>query len=253
MKNHDDRWAHGKVALVTGGATGIGRGTVERLAQRGAQVAILYGTSKEKAEALVAHLLGEGTKAIAVQADVADDQAVRKAVASVLDWSGNRLDLLVNNAGTTKFIPAGDLEAIDREIWSKIMDTNVLGTFQVTRACAEALKSSGGAVVNVGSIAGYMGRGSSIPYTVSKGAVITLTKVFARILAPQVRVNSVAPGIVMTDWVAGHEDHVKLQTADTLLGRPAEVEDVVDAIEGFLRFGNFVTGQTLIVDGGFYL
>lgn len=253
MRDHDEKWAYRKVALVTGGATGIGRGCVERLAKRGAEVAILYGKSKEKAEALVAHLLGEGTKAIAVQADVADDQAVRRAVSTVLAWSGNRLDLLVNNAGTTKFIPAEDLDAIDRDTWDRIMDTNVLGTFQVTRACAEALKAAGGAVVNVSSIAGFMGRGSSIPYTVSKGAVITLTKVFARILAPQVRVNSVAPGIVMTDWVAGHEEHVKLQSADTLLGRPAEVDDVVDAIEGFLRFGNFVTGQTLIVDGGFYL
>jgi len=98
-----------------------------------------------------------------------------------------------------------------------------------------------------------MGRGSSIPYAVSKGALLTLTKAFARILAPNVRVNAVAPGVILTDWVAGQEEHIKLQTANTLLGRPAEVEDVVDAIEGFLRFGNFVTGATLVVDGGFYL
>ena len=249
----DDCWAERKVAFITGGATGIGRGCAMRLANRGADVAIIYSRSKAKAEKLVEELQEHETKAIALQADIADDTAVRRAVSELLDWSGNRLDLLVNNAGATRFVPMNDLNAIDRETWDLIMDTNVLGTFQVTRACADALKKAGGSVVNVASIAGFMGRGSSIPYAISKGAIITMTKSFARVLAPEVRVNAIAPGIVMTDWVAGQEEHVKLQSADTLLGRPAEVEDIVDAIEGFLRFGNFITGQTLIVDGGFYL
>ncbi len=248
-----EQWAQGMVALVTGGATGLGRGCVERLAKRGADIAIIYGHSKDKALQVVKQLEQGNTRAVAVQADVGDDEAVKRAVAEILAWSGGRLDILVNNAGVTRFIEMDHLDEITREAWDVIMDTNVLGTFQVTRACAEALKQAHGAVVNVTSIAGLMGRGSSIPYAVSKGALITLTKVFARVLAPNVRVNAVAPGVIMTDWVAGHEEHIKLQTADTLLGRPAEVEDVVDAIEGFLRFGNFVTGATLVVDGGFYL
>ncbi|MDD3996386.1 MAG: SDR family NAD(P)-dependent oxidoreductase [Sphaerochaetaceae bacterium] len=248
-----DRWALGKVALVTGGATGLGKGCVERLAKRGANIAIIYGHSKEKALQLVKELEQNNTKAVAVQADVTDDEAVKKAVGEILTWSGNRLDILVNNAGVTRFIQMDHLDEVTRDAWDIIMNTNVLGTFQMTRACAEALKQAHGAVVNVSSIAGLMGRGSSIPYAVSKGALLTLTKAFARILAPNVRVNAVAPGVILTDWVAGQEEHIKLQTANTLLGRPAEVEDVVDAIEGFLRFGNFVTGATLVVDGGFYL
>ena len=248
-----EQWALGKVALVTGGATGLGKGCVERLAKRGADIAIIYSHSRDKASELVKELEEGSTKAIAVQADVADDESVKKAVKDILAWSGNRLDILVNNAGITRFIQMDHLDEVSREAWDLIMNTNVLGTFQMTRTCAEALKQAHGSVVNVSSIAGLMGRGSSIPYAVSKGALLTLTKVFARVLAPHVRVNAVAPGVILTDWVAGQEEHIKLQTANTLLGRPAEVEDVVDAIEGFLRFGNFVTGATLIVDGGFYL
>jgi 3-oxoacyl-[acyl-carrier protein] reductase len=250
---NNNRWAEGKVALVTGGATGIGKGCVLRLASRGADIAIIYSKSKEKAEQLVKELQENNTRAIALQADITDDIAVRKVIDEILVWSGNRLDILINNAGRTRFIAMEDLDAITRDVWDSIMDTNVLGTFQVTRACAAALKETEGSVLNVASIAGLMGKGSSMPYAVSKGALITLTKAFARVLAPNVRVNAVAPGIVMTDWVAGQEEHVRIQSKNTLLGRPAEIEDVVNTIEGFLRFGGFVTGQTLVVDGGFYL
>lgn len=246
------KWALGKVALVTGGATGIGRGTVLRLVRAGASVAFVYAHSAEKAASLVRELTQEGHDVISLQCDIADDDSVRLMVSEMLQWKSH-IDILVNNAGVTRFIPMDDLEGVTRDDWSNMLNINVIGSFQVTRALAPYLKESKGVVVNVASIAGLMGRGSSIPYAVSKGALITLTKCLARVLAPEARVNAVAPGVVLTDWVAGQEEHIKLQTANTLLGRVAEVDDVVDAIEGFICNGGFVTGQTLIVDGGYYL
>jgi 3-oxoacyl-[acyl-carrier protein] reductase len=245
-------WAIGKVALVTGGATGIGRGTVLRLAHAGASVACIYAHSADKATSLVRELTQEGHDVICLQCDIANDDSVRSMVSELLQWKSH-IDILINNAGVTRFVHMDDLEGVTSEDWANMLNINVVGSFQVTRACAPYLKESKGVVVNVASIAGLMGRGSSIPYAVSKGALITLTKCLARVLAPEARVNAVAPGVVLTDWVAGQEEHIKLQTANTLLGRVAEVDDVVDAIEGFICNGGFVTGQTLIVDGGYYL
>jgi len=245
-------WAQGKVALVTGGATGIGKGTVLRLARAGASVAIIYSHSAEKAASLVQELTQEGHDVISLQCDIANDGSVRSMASKMMQWK-SRIDILVNNAGVTRFVQMDDLEGVTKNDWANILNVNVVGTFQVTRAFAPYLKENNGVVVNVASIAGLMGRGSSIPYAVSKGALITLTKCLARVLAPQARVNAVAPGVVLTDWVAGQDEHIKLQTTNTLLGRVAEVDDVVDAIEGFLCNGGFVTGQTLVVDGGFYL
>jgi len=241
------------VVLVTGGATGIGRGCVLRMASHGASTVIWYAHSKDKAEQLKQEIAETyGTPCMTVQADVNDDAQVRAGVKQAVDAFG-RIDVVVNNAGRTRFVAMDDLEGVTTEDWDAIMNTNVRGAFFVTRACAEQLKKNKGCVVNISSIAGFMGRGSSIPYAVSKGALINLTKCLARAMAPDVRVNSVAPGIVLTDWVAGQEEHIERQSAGTLLGRPAEVEDVVNAVDGFVQYGNFVTGQTLIVDGGFYL
>ncbi len=242
----------GKIALITGGATGIGRSCAERLSALGASVVINYSRSKDKAEQLASQLESRGTPAMAVQADVAQDGDVRNMVEQILSRFG-RIDILVNNAGRTRFVAMDDLEGVTEEDWDMIMNTNVRGAFYVTRACASELKRNNGCVVNISSIAGFMGRGSSIPYSVSKGALINLTKCLARALAPEVRVNSIAPGIVLTDWVIGQEEHIKRQSGGTLMGRAAEAVDVADAVEGMIIHGGFVTGQTLIVDGGFYL
>ncbi|MFA6507279.1 MAG: SDR family oxidoreductase [Treponemataceae bacterium] len=242
----------GKTVLVTGGCTGIGRSCALKLAALGANVAVNYSRSAEEARQVVAEIEAIGRKAIAVKADIAVDVEIRAMVARILAEFGG-IDVLINNAGRTHYIDIADLEGVGEQQWDEIFDTNVKGTFFVTRSCAAALKKANGCVVNVASIAGYIGRGSSIPYAVSKAAIINLTKNLARALAPKVRVNAVAPGIVNTRWVSGKEEHVKRQSEGTPLGRVAEADDVAEAILGLVLHGDFVTGQTLVVDGGFYM
>lgn len=242
----------GKVALITGGATGIGRCCAERMAALGASVAVNYCHSREKAEQLAEQLNASGAPAMSVKADVVQDGEIREMVDAVIKRFG-RIDVLINNAGRTRYIEMDDLEGVTEEDWDMIMNTNVRGAFYVTRACAEELKKNSGCVVNISSITGFIGQGSSIPYAVSKAGLINLTKCLARALAPTVRVNSVAPGVVMTDWVAGQEKHIQRQSQGTLMGRVAEADEVADLIEGFVMHGGFVNGQTLIIDGGFYL
>lgn len=242
----------GKTVLITGGGTGIGRSCALKLAALGANIAVNFSRSEADALDVVRRAEQLGVKAMAVKADIASDAEDRRMAEQVIEAFG-RLDALVNNAGRTHYVDMADLEGVTEDRWDEIFDTNVKGTFLVTRACAEALKKAGGCVVNVASIAGYSGRGSCLPYAVSKAAIISLTKSLARALAPKVRVNAVAPGIVNTRWVAGQEAHVKRQSEGTLLGRVAESDDVAEAILGLILHGDFVTAQTLIVDGGFYI
>jgi 3-oxoacyl-[acyl-carrier protein] reductase len=244
--------AKGKVALITGAATGIGRSTALALAGLGASVVVNYSRSREEAEQTAADARARGGRATVLKADVADDREVRAMVEQVVQTYG-RIDILVNNAGRTHYVEMNDLDGVQEAQWDEIFDTNVKGTFFVTRACARELKKTRGCVINVTSIAGYLGRGSSIPYAVSKAAGINLTKCLARALAPEVRVNAVAPGVVNTRWVAGRTEHVKRQSEGTLLGRLAGPDDIADPILGLILHADFVTGQTLIVDGGFYL
>ncbi len=244
--------AKGKVALITGGATGIGRSCALKLAALGASVVVNYSRSRDEAEKTARDAEALGARALTVKADVAVDKEVRSMVDRAVTAFGG-IDILVNNAGRTHYVDAKDLDGVQESQWDEIFDTNVKGTFFVSRACAKELRRSRGCVVNVASIAGYFGRGSSIPYAVSKAAVINLTKALARALAPEVRVNAVAPGIVNTRWVAGQEAHVKRQSEGTLLGRVAGPDDIADPIVGLITHADFVTGQILIVDGGFYL
>lgn len=240
----------GKSVLITGGGTGIGRSCALRLAALGAKIAVNYSRSESEAEATVSEIAASGGEAFAVKADVARDAEARAMARRVVSEFG-RLDVLINNAGRTHYIDMADLDAVGEDQWDEIFDTNVKGTFLVTRACASALKESGGCVVNLASIAGMLGKGSSLPYAVSKGAIITLTKALARSLAPRVRVNAVAPGIVNTRWVEGKSDHVARLSEGSLLGRVAEADDVADAIMGLVLHGDFITAQTVVVDGGY--
>jgi 3-oxoacyl-[acyl-carrier protein] reductase len=242
----------GKAVLITGGGTGIGRSCALKLAALGADVAVNYSRSEAEAAETVNAVRSLGVRGLAVKADIASDAEDRRMAETVIREFG-RLDVLVNNAGRTHYVDMADLEGVTEDRWDEIFDTNVKGTFLATRACAEALKKAGGCVVNVASIAGFSGRGSSLPYAVSKAAIVSLTKGLARALAPRVRVNAVAPGIVNTRWVAGQEAHIKRQSEGTLLGRVAESDDVAEAILGLILHGDFVTAQTLIVDGGFYI
>src|SRR5262249_19900059 len=160
------------------------------------------------------------------------------------------LDVLVNNAGTTRFIDHTNLDALTGEVWDEILGVNLKGTFFCCRAALPLLQERGGSIVNVTSVAGLQGHGSSIPYAASKAALNCLTKSLARAFAPKVRVNAVAPGPVLTRWLADHMDHVEKSMAVPPMRRAANPNDIADAVV-FLAIGtSLVTGQVMVVDGG---
>ena len=241
-----------KVALVTGGGTGIGRAVSLALAASSAHVAVNYSRSAKDAEATVKDMAALGASGFAVQADVTDDAAVRAMVQEVIRRFG-RLDHLVNCAGTTVYVSLDDLEGLKPEHWDQIMNVNVKGLFSVCRAAAPHLKETHGSIVNITSAAGITGMGSSIAYAASKAAAISVTKSLARVLAPEVRVNSVAPGIVMTRWVEGRAEHVKKLGEHTPLGRCCNAEDVAAVVMPLLVSTAMITGQTIVVDGGAFM
>ncbi|NUU64135.1 SDR family NAD(P)-dependent oxidoreductase [Paenibacillus agri] len=238
-----------KIAIVTGGGTGIGRATCLELARRGATVAVNYSRSKAEAEETVQLITGQGGQAYAIQANVASDQEVRGMVADIVERFGT-VDLLVNNAGITKHIPFTDLEAATEEVWDELYDTNVKSMFFCARAVATYMVKNGqGAIVNLGSIAGETGLGSSLPYAVSKAAVHGLTKSLARALSPHIRVNCVVPGAVATRWWNGREDQMQKLAPNLLLQRIAEPGDIATLICAALE-QEAMTGQIITVDSG---
>jgi 3-oxoacyl-[acyl-carrier protein] reductase len=238
-----------KVALVTGAATGIGRAVAVRLAREGFAVAVNYSRSEVEAGETLAEVQRHGVPGILCQGTVADDKAVREMVKRCRDELGG-LDVLVNNAGTTRFIEHTDLEALTDEVWDEILGVNLKGTFYCCRAALPALQERSGAIINITSVAGLQGHGSSIPYSASKAAINCLTKSLARAFAPRVRVNAVAPGPVLTRWLADHMDAVERSLAVTPLRRAATPDDIADATLFLATGTSFVTGQVLIVDGG---
>ena len=238
-----------KVALVTGSATGIGRAVANRLARQGLAVAVNYSRSEAEARETLAEVSGHGVPAILCRANVADDGAVRAMVGRCREELGG-LDVLVNNAGTTRFIAHANLDALTEDVWDEILSVNLKGTFYCCRAALPLLQERGGAVVNISSVAGLQGGGSSIPYGVSKAGVNSLTKALARAFAPKVRVNAVAPGPVLTRWLADYQDQVARAVEATPLRRAATPEDIAD-VAVFLALGTtLMTGQVVIVDGG---
>src|SRR4051794_8440093 len=238
-----------RVALVTGSATGIGRAVAWRFAERGYAVAVNYSKSKTEAEETADGVRQRGARASIVQADVADDTAVRALVERTVDEFGG-LDVLVNNAATTYFVPHTDLEGLTGQVWDDILNVNLKGTFFGCRAAMPYLRSRCGNIVNIASVAGVAGSGSSIAYAASKGAVITLTKSLAKAFAPEVRVNAVAPGPVQTRWLADHQDMVESAMQLTPLKRPATPEDVAAVVLFLAEETSLMTGQVLVVDGG---
>lgn len=238
-----------KVAIVTGGGTGIGRATSLALAKRGVAVAVNYSRSAAEAEETVQIIKSEGGQAIAVQADVSQDSAVRAMVDLVVEQFGT-VHLLVNNASITRHIPFTDLEAATEEVWDELFDVNVKGMFYCARAVAPLMKANqAGAIVNLGSIAGQTGLGSSLPYAVSKAAVHGLTKSLARALAPEIRVNCVVPGAVATRWWAGREEQMQRLAPNLLLQRIASPEEIAQFICAALE-QEAMTGQVITVDSG---
>jgi 3-oxoacyl-[acyl-carrier protein] reductase len=238
-----------RVALVTGSATGIGRAVAWRFAERGFAVTVNYSRSKVEAEETAEGVRARGGQALVVEADVADDTAVRVMVERTVESFGG-LDVLVNNAATTHFVPHTDLDGLTASVWDDILNVNLKGTFFGCRAAMPHLKIRGGNIVNVASVAGMAGSGSSIAYAASKGAVITLTKSLAKAFAPEVRVNAVAPGPVQTRWLADHPEMIESAMKFTPLKRPATPDDVAAVVLFLADQTSLMTGQILVVDGG---
>ena len=237
-----------QVAVVTGSSSGIGEAVARRLAAEGMAVVVNSRSSVEAGRALAAEL----PDAIYVQADVALAEDATRLVAETVAHYG-RLDLLVNNAGTTVVIAHHDLEAATPQVWRDIFETNVIGTWQVTVAAVPHLTASGaGHVVNITSLAGVRPTGSSIPYAASKAALNHLTLLLANTLGPQVRVNAVAPGLVDTPWTADWHDIRAAVEKMTPLKRSGTAADVADAVMG-LHGARYATGQVLVLDGGLHL
>ena len=238
-----------KVALVTGSATGIGRAVAVRFAKEGLALAVNYSRSQKEAEETLAEVKKLGAPALMCKANVADEKAVAAMVRSCREQLGG-LDVLVNNAGTTRFIDHKDLKSLTNEVWDEILGVNLKGTFFCCREALPHLQERGGCIVNVTSVAGLQGHGSSIPYAASKAALNCMTKSLARAFGPTVRVNAVAPGPVLTRWLADHMDHVAKSLQGTPMARAALPEDIADAV-CFLALGSsLMTGQVIVVDGG---
>lgn len=257
MKERD---LDGKIAIVTGSATGIGASVALGLTARGAKVVINYTKSEMEARATLETIEQAGGHGMLAQGDVAKDEDCRRIAQAALGAWG-RIDILVNNAGTTKFVAHHDLEALNAEDFRSIYAVNVIGPYQMVRACAPSLKLSGdGAVVNVSSIAGVAGNGSSIAYAASKGALNTMTLSLARSLAPEIRVNAVCPGYVHTRWFTGRfgeEASTRIkqdQESTTPLKRAGTPEDIAQIVLFFCGpESRHVTGELLLADAGLHL
>ncbi|MBZ5595849.1 MAG: SDR family oxidoreductase [Acidobacteriia bacterium] len=246
------------VCIVTGSAAGIGAACAERLASKGARIAVNYTRSEKEAHEVAAACESRGGQTIVVQADVSSDADCRRLAKAVLDKWG-RIDGLVNNAGTTKFAAHDNFDALDAADFQRIFGVNVIGPFQMVRAVAPAMQRQGaGAIVNVSSIAGITGMGSSVAYAASKGALNTMTLSLARALGPAIRVNAVCPGFVETRWLTnglGPEYEAKKRNYEAITPLKATVkpEDVADAVVWLLEGAGKVTGELITVDSGVHL
>jgi 3-oxoacyl-[acyl-carrier protein] reductase len=245
----------GKAAIVTGSATGVGRATALALAQLGCDVTINYSRSADEAEQTGNDCRALGVRALVIKADVGVDADCRALVDTAVRAFG-RLDVLVNSAGTTSFIPHHDLDAVTDDDWQRIMNVNLKGPFQCIRAARAALEADGGgSVVNVSSIAGIRAVGSSIPYCASKAALNNLTISLARALAPKIRVNAVAPGFITGRWLEqglgpAYAAVKERQERTVPLKRVCDPEDVAAAILSLVTGSELVTGHVLPVEGG---
>lgn len=240
-------------ALVTGGGSGIGLATARRLAEAGGHVMVNHLPGDRAAAAAVDDLRAVGLRVEGLEGDVSEASAARAMIAAGIDRLGG-LDILINNAGTPgarEPIPFADLDAMTEEFWARILSVNLLGPFHCAHAASDALKASRGAVVNTASVAGLGMRGSSIAYAASKAGLVNMTRNLARALAPDVRVNAVAPGLIATPWTADWPEERKAKTREaTLLGRLGSADEVAEVIVFLATGAAFVNGETIVVNGG---
>jgi ketoreductase RED2 len=237
----------GKVAIVTGSSSGIGEAIARLFAAEGAAVVVNSTRSIATGEAIAASL----PEAIYVRGDIADESQAKALVQATLDHYG-RLDVLVNNAGTTRVIPHHALDAVTDDDWQRILGTNVVGTWYVTRAAVPALKANRGSILNITSVAGVRAAGSSIPYAVSKAALNHLTRLLANVLGPEIRVNAIAPGLIDTPWTADW-DAIRASVRERApLQRSGTPDDIARAAL-LLTVSSYSTGEVLLADGGINL
>ncbi len=247
------------VAIVTGSSSGVGAACVQQLAAKGWNPVINYSRSEAAAQNVAKSCEKAGAEVLVVKADVAEDAECVKLVGATMERFG-RIDALVNNAGTTKFVDHARLDGLDKSDFLHIYSVNTVGAFQMTRAAAPHLRAAGrAAVVNVASIAGIKGIGSSIAYAASKGAMITMTKSLARVLGPEIRVNAVCPGFIQGDWLRqgmGAETYDRSKAfleKSVPLRVTATADTVAETIIALIEGASLVTGETLLLDGGHHL
>ncbi len=240
----------GKVALITGGGTGLGLEIARQFAREGTNLAINYSKSKKEALEAVEELTAMGVKAAAFQADAGRESQLKNLVKEVAEKFG-RIDILVNNAGTTKFVPFKDLSGLDEEVWDDILNVNTKGPFFAARAVAPVmLKNGGGVILNTASVAGIRPRGSSLAYSVSKAANIHLTRCLAIALAPEIRVNAVAPGLLLTRWGQLYsEEAIARMANEAPLKKVVSIEECAAAYI-LLAKNESMTGEIITVDSG---
>ena len=250
---------HNRVCVITGGGTGTGAVCARHLARRGWRVVINFSRSEADARETARVCEGLGSQALGVRGDVAEDSDCRAIAQAAIDRFG-RIDALVNSAGITRFAHAAKLEALSADDFQQLYAVNVIGAYQMIRACAPAMKQQGrGAVVNISSVAGTLGIGSSVAYVASKGALNAMTLSLARALAPAIRVNAVCPGLIETRWHTARfneEEYARFRKAyeDSVpLATTASADDVADAVVWLIEGARVVTGELLTVDSGKHL
>ncbi len=242
----------GKVVVVTGSSSGIGEATARLFAAEGASVVVNSSSSVEAGQAVADQITAAGGRATYVQADVTDADQRRGLIEATLADHGH-LDVLVNNAGVTQVIPHADLDAVTEEVFRRILDVNLIGTFELTKLALPHLRATGdAAVVNVTSVAGVRPTGSSVPYAVSKAALNHLTALLANVTGPTVRVNAVAPGLIRTPWTAEWGPVHDSMAQRAPLGRSGEPGDIAAAVAD-VAANRYLTGQVVVVDGGLSL
>ena len=244
-----------RAALVTGSASGIGSAAAVALARAGYDVAVNYSRSEDAARKTAAECEAAGVRAIIHKCDVADDGEVNAMVDACRDAFG-RLDVLVNNAGITAPTPIKDMDALNFDNWDRVFAVNVRGLVQVTKAAAPMLKAAEGCIVNTASIVGLRPGPQPLAYSASKASVVSLTKTLALALSPEVRVNAVAPGWMEGDWMErmlgdNYDKMMDRRARMTPLKRCVTAEDVAESMMSFVEGNRFVTGEILVVDGGY--